>query len=359
MNGNAAVLPDIERCRAFWAREEVDRPLLATRVGSYGASKLYPRGLAELPEGELKPSDIRFEFFRQDYEALFESHRLAGSDVPWSAFPLLVMPWLEAIAGCRVVHRSGNVWTEPRLDSYDRLEESLRPRLDWLGKLTEFTEWLVAVSDGRFPVAVSLLRGPADVLAAIRGAQNSVLDLMDEPRDPVRVLDWVTELWVQAARAQVSRIPPFAGGYGWNTENLWSEEPGVWFQDDAIAYWSPSLYWRHAAPCEAKLSRSLPRTGCHLHSSAIFAVEGLLEMPDLDVIEMNLDDTGMRIPEMIVTFQRVLETQRLYLWGHFTLEDLVLMKEELPARGLALQLMYETGEEVRGMAQEVERIWLG
>ncbi len=357
--GDVAALPDVERCRAFWAREEVDRPLLATRVGSYGAASLYPRGLAHLPEGELKPADIHFELFRKDYEALFERHLRASSDVPWSAFSLLVMPWLEAIAGCRVVHRSGNIWAEPRLDSYDRLEESLRPRLDWLAKLAEFTEWLVELSDGRFPVAVSLLRGPADVLAAMRGAQDSVLDLMDAPQDPARVLNWVTDLWVEAAQAQLSLIPPFAGGYGWNTQNLWSEEPGGWFQDDAIAYWSPSLYRRYAAPCEAKLSKSLPRTGCHLHSSAIFVVDGLLEMPDLGVIEMNLDDVGKSIPEMIPVFQKVLETQRLYVWGNFTRDDLVLMKETLPAKGLALQLMYETPEETRVMVQQVERIWLG
>jgi len=358
MSADSVALPDVERCRAFWAREEVDRPLLAAWIGSYEAASLYPRGLAQLPEGELKPSDLGFELFRQDYEALFESHRQAAVDVPWSAFPLLVMPWLEAIAGCRVVHRSGNVWAEPWLDSYDRLDERLQPRLDWLAKLTEFTEWLVALSHGRFAVGVSLLRGPADVLAAMRGAQESVLDLMDAPEGPERVLDWVTDLWIQAARAQLSHIRPFAGGYGWSIQNLWSEEPGGWFQDDAMAYWSPSLYRRYAAPREAKLSKSLPRTGCHLHPPAIFTVDGLLEMPELGVIEMNQDISGERIPEMIPVFRRILETRRLFVWGHFTREDLVAMKEKLPARGLALQPLCDTPEEVRAIVQEVERIWL-
>ncbi len=361
MNSHAVALPNVERCRAFWSREEVDRPLLATWVGSFEVTRLYPRGLAHLPEGELTPGDINFESFRQDYEVLFEKHLQASVDVPWSAFPLMVLPWVEAIAGCRIVHREGNIWAEPWLDSYDRFEGSrgLEPRMDWLAKLVEFTDWLVALSDGRFPVAVSLMRGPADVLAAVRGAQNSVLDLMDNPRAVVPVLERVTDIWVQVADAQLSHIPPFAGGYGWSVQNLWAEEPGGWFQDDAIAYWSPSLYRTCAVPHESRLSRCMARTGCHLHSTAIFTADELLKMPDLGVIEMNLDVVGKSIPEMIPTFQRILETSRLYVWGNFTVDDLVAMKENLPAKGLALQLMGETPEAVRAMIDHVDRIWQG
>ncbi len=361
MSSDSIVLPNLDRCRAFWAREDVDRPLLAAWVGSYEVAHLYPEGLAQLPEGELTPADIHPEAFRRDYEALFENHRQAAADVPWSGFPLMVLPWVEAIAGCRIVHSAGNIWAEPWLDSYHRLEDggSLEIRTDWLSKLLEFTEWLVALSGGRFPVAISLMRGPADVLAAIRGAQNSVLDLMDNPAAVKPLLERITDIWVQVAQAQLSLIPPFAGGYGWSVQNLWSSQPAGWFQDDAIAYWSPSLYRVYAAPCEMRLSRSMARTGCHLHSSAIFTVDELVEMPDLDVIEMNLDVVGKSIPEMIPTFQRILETSRLYVWGSFTLDDLVTMKEKLPARGLALQVMGETPEAVRAMIDQANRIWQG
>ena len=348
---------DVERCRAFWAREEVDRPLLAAWVGSYEMAGLFPNGLAQLREGELSPDDIQVESFRRDYEVLLEKHSQVAADVPWSAFPLMVVPWVEAIAGCPVVHRAGNVWAEPWLDSYERLNGEHGPRLDWLAKLEEFTEWLVSFSGGRIPVAVSLMRGPADVLAAMRGAQNSVLDLMDSPNEVERTLDWIAKLWIRVARAQLSHIPPFGGGYGWSVQNLWSEAPGVWFQDDALAYWSPSLYSAYAAQREMRLAECVARTGIHLHSPALFAVDGLLKMPALDVIEVNLDDVGETIPQMIPTFRRILESQRLYVWGHFTEDDLVTIREELPAKGLALQLMYETPTAVSAMIRRVEEIW--
>ncbi|MHB1004822.1 MAG: uroporphyrinogen decarboxylase/cobalamine-independent methonine synthase family protein [Chloroflexota bacterium] len=356
MSDSTFPLPNVERLRAFWAREDTDRPLLATWVGSYAFPDLYPVGLAKLPEGELKPADVRCEFFREDYENLFAAHAAATVDVPWSAYPLGVLPWAEALSGCRIVHRAGNIWSEPWVDDYTQLGSSM-PHKGWLAKLKEFIVWLVELSAGRFPVAVSLLRGPADLLAAVRGAERCILDLVDTPEAVDRALDLLTEVWLVAARSQMERIPAFHGGWGWNIQNLWSEQPGAWFQDDAIAFWSPPLYRTHAFPRERRLSEAFPATGCHLHSASIFTVDELLKMPALGVVEMNLDVSGLTIAEMIPAFQRVLKSQRLYVWGHFSHEDLTLMRAQLPARGLALQLMAETPDAVRAMIRDTEALW--
>jgi hypothetical protein len=359
MSRSSAPLPAFDRCHAFWDRAETDRPLLATWVGSYQFPDLFPIGLAGLKQGYLDPADVDFEAFREDYENLFSAHAHAAVDVPWAAFPLALMPWAEAIAGCPIIHRSGNIWAEAWITDYTEFEQRGGLQLDqaWLDKLVGFTEWLVKLADGRFPVAISLLRGPADILAAARGAEESVLDLFHSPEPVGRLLDALTDLWITVARCQQAHIPEFAGGYGWNLQNLWSPRPGGWFQDDALAFWSPKLHRQFAAPCEERLSRSLPVTGCHLHSSAIFMIDELLEMPHLDVIEMNLDIVGMTIPEMIPHFQRVLAQTRLYIWGRFSRHDLEVMRAELPARGLALQLMDETPEAVLEMYRQVQDLW--
>lgn len=350
---------NVTRCRAFWQRQPTDRPLLATWVGSYQFSDLFPSGLRMLPEGVLAPEDIETEYFRQDYERLFAQHRAATADVPWAAFPLVVFPWAEAVAGCQIIHREGNIWTEPCIENYEAFEAAggLRQAAAWRDKLVEFTRWLVALSAGRYPVAISLLRGPVDLLAAMRGAQTSVLDLVDRPESVQGLLDALTEMWIDLAYAQAAEIAPFAGGYGWSIQNLWSEEPGGWFQDDAVAFWSPSLYRRYALPRERRLSQCLPRTGCHLHSGALFTVPELIHFPDLDVIEMNVDVVGKTITQMIPAFQRVLQAGRLYVWGSFSDEDLRVMHDNLSSEGLALQLMADSPEAVNAMIRRVEEIW--
>lgn len=351
-------LPVFERCDAFWARQEMDRPLLGSWVGSYQIANLYENGLSRLPQGELKPTDIKFDLFRRDYEKLFEDHSQVTSDVPWAAFPLMVIPWVEAITGCPIYHREGNVWAQPWLDLYERLDKvGLQPNRAWLDVLVEFTQWLVQLSDGRFPVAVSLMRGPADLLAAMRGAQTSIYDLFDHPGLVERTLEVLTDIWIEVAHAQLAHIPQFADGHSFSIINLWGRKPGAWFQDDAIAFWSPTFYRQYARGCEARLSGCMEATGIHLHSPALFTVDELVEMPDLDIIEVNLDDVGLKIREMIPRFKQILEKKRLYVWGAFTKQDLMLMEEQLPTAGLALQLMAETPEQVQALIGEVEAIW--
>jgi len=288
-------LSDYTRCDAFWELKTTDRPLLAAWVGSYQAPELYPCGLAELSEGELQPGDLVFEQFVPDYESLFAAHREVGADVPWSAFPLMVVPWVEAIAGCPIYHHDGYVWAEPAREPLGQLATAgLTVRDGWLDKLIEFTTGLVALSAGRFPVALSLMRGPADLLAALRGAERSIFDLVDHPDEVQRLL------------AQLR-----------------------------------------------------PATGIHLHSAALFTVDDLVGMPGLDVIEVNLDDVGLRIPEMIPRFQQILEDKRLLVWGAFTLDDLRALRDSLPTRGLALQCIGATSERVRDLLDSVVQVWGG
>jgi len=353
-------LSDYTRCDAFWELKTTDRPLLAAWVGSYQAPELYPCGLAELSEGELQPGDLVFEQFVPDYESLFAAHREVGADVPWSAFPLMVVPWVEAIAGCPIYHHDGYVWAEPAREPLGQLATAgLTVRDGWLDKLIEFTTGLVALSAGRFPVALSLMRGPADLLAALRGAERSIFDLVDHPDEVQRLLAQLSDLWIRVAQAQLEEVPAFDGGYGFSVQNLWSRKPGGWFQDDAVAFWSPALYRSYLKEFEGRLAQCMPATGIHLHSAALFTVDDLVGMPGLDVIEVNLDDVGLRIPEMIPRFQQILEDKRLLVWGAFTLDDLRALRDSLPTRGLALQCIGATSERVRDLLDSVVQVWGG
>ena len=350
--------PNMARCDAFWERRDVDRPLLTSWIGSYEVAKLYPEGLSQLPTGQITPGDFDFEFFRADYERLFEQHCSVDVDVPWVAMPVMVVPWLEAIAGCPIHHRDGNVWAKHWLDSYEQLDQTgLQPDPNWLEKLAEFTQWLVRLSDGRFPVALSLMRGPADLLSAVRGAEYAIYDLYDVPGRVEGLLNLLTDLWIEAAQAQMAQIPKFADGYCFSIQQLWSRQRGGWFQDDAIAYWSPELYAQFARPCETRLSNCMPRTGIHLHGPALFTVDHLVDMPDLDIIEVNLDDVGLKIPDMIPRSQQILEKKRLFVWGAFTDADLHMIREHLPARGLALQPIAETPSQMQALSHSVRTLW--
>ena len=98
-------------------------------------------------------------------------------------------------------------------------------------------------------------------------------------------------------------------------------------------------------------------TGIHLHPVSLFTVDELVELPNLDVIEVNVDDVGPRIPALIPRFQQILQKKRLLILGVFTAEDLRLLQETLPTSGLALQIKGDTPAQVQATIELIETIW--
>ena len=81
-----------------------------------------------IPDGPLTPDDLVFESFREDYLSLFERNLQTPGDVPWAAFPLMTIPWVEAIIGCPIRKKDGNIWAEASLENLEIFfHASIRP----------------------------------------------------------------------------------------------------------------------------------------------------------------------------------------------------------------------------------------
>lgn len=352
-------MSDFNRCDTFWARQSTDRPLLSCLVGSYAMVKNYPHGVARIPDGFIQPNDIDLDAFRPDYEQLFVWQERAGVDVPWAAYPLISIPWVEAILGCPIYNSGGNMAAHAWATDYRQLiEMEIQPDNPWLTKLIEYQQFLVKLSNGRFPVANSLMRGPLDLLGAVRGSERMCLDVYDRPDELGAPLQHLTDLWIQVARAQMAVIPSFAGGYSFGQIDLWGRQQGGWFQDDAMALWSPKLYQRHIRACEVRLSQCMPATGIHLHPHSLFTIEHLVEMPALGVIEVNYEKPyGMPLDKMMPYLERAIEKKCLTIWGEFDADDLQMLADHLPTNGLSLHIIGESPENIQAIVREVERIW--
>ncbi len=348
---------NLQRSRDFWDRKKVDRPLLAAWMGNFEVGYNYRTGLAKMENGLLLPSDISFESFREDYERLYTAHLKIDEDIPWAAFPLMVFPWVEAILGSPISNKDGNIQAEHGSFSSAEIIEEKRLRLDWLDVLLEFLDWLNRLSEGRFPVAMSLMRGPVDLLSVLRGAEQTIFDIYDQPENVTEALKVITRRWESVAEAQQKHIVPWEGGYSFSLQTLWAEQRCGWFQDDALSYWSPDLYRQYVLSSEQKLAGNLPLTGIHLHSGALYTVDDLVQIPELDVIEVNLDDVGMSIAEMMPWFKTILEHKRLYILGDLSDSDLQQIHDELPTAGLALQLIGMTPEIINSRIEMVKKIW--
>jgi hypothetical protein len=125
------------------------------------------------------------------------------------AEPFTGIPWMEAILGCEI--RAGDASFVSRhwmasLDELDRVR--LDPQNPWFLKYLEFTEKLVRLSAGRFPVGMPIMRGPSDIVGAIMGQTEMVFALADESERMKEFFNRAAEAFLGVLTAQNALIPP-------------------------------------------------------------------------------------------------------------------------------------------------------
>ena len=308
---------------------------------------LLEQDITPIPElmGRLKPGDrIRPEHVRpEEVLPYLEQWHADYSSIPGDLIqtfsPALGIPWIEAMVGCPILMEAGSIWPGRCLPTYhDRSPIRFIPDHPWLQKLIEFTEAMVDFSQGRFPIALPQLRGPLDVLSAMRGAEQMCLDLIDAADAAMGVMHEVTALWIKVAQTLLRRIPTFHGGYV-SRMKTWFPGPVATPQNDAAAMISPSMYASYVLPLDGRIVQALPFQCYHWHAAAHHVVDSLLTLDDLTAIQLTLEHTvgGPPLELELSVVRRILEVKPLLVVVP-DLKSAEICRRELPGRGLCLTI---------------------
>jgi hypothetical protein len=339
----------IKRYKDFWNRADVKRPLVGfTLVGwfpfgefaackSWGSSKY------------LTPDMIDPAAFMGDHLRMIREGEAIDDDLLRGAGPTQVaVPFLPGALGCKMRILSNNVMGEEQNLSWG---EALQVRLDfqnpWFRKYVEFGRALVAHGQGLFPVSHAADLGPTDLHAVLRGHSQSILDLSDEPEKSAELLDRLGDIFCAYTQEYWKAIPLFHGGYFDAQYSLWSPGPIIRMQEDATAVYSPGLYRKFIQPLDRKLASRFASSFIHLHSTSMFLLDALLEVEEIHCFEINNDVCGPPVKDMAPYFQKVQKAHRpLLIRGSLSVEDLNLLLDCLEPRGLFLNIMVNSLEEI-------------
>jgi hypothetical protein len=133
--------------------------------------------------------------------------------------------------------------------------------------------------------------------------------------------------------------------------HLWCPGPCIWFQEDLAALISPKFYRKYIFELNARICQGYDYTLCHLHPTAFFILDDLLQIDALQVIQINKDIGGPSIEEMLPQFTNVLQTKRLVIWGDLDEAELEVILRELPYTGLYLHIVAETVARARQLRE--------
>jgi hypothetical protein len=337
----------MERHEAFLECRAVDRPLIGYWSSGYYPAEQFPRATSRWKNGAvLRPDEVSFAPFAEDYERLYGSQHESNGDFGYVGSAYWGIPWLEAIMGCPVTVAVANCCAKPCLTSIDNMK-GLALDLDtnaWLNTLLRFTQELVDFSAGRFPVCPPLLRGPGDAVAAMLGEMTYVTGFFDSPATMQELLDLCVRTRLAVIERLQAAIPSWhgihaAGGY---PSMVWSRRTVAYHQEDSAAVLNPSIFRKFLLPAERQTCRAAEVNFIHLHSACLYPVDILLEDSSFDVLQINIDHRGVGPPvwKLMSTFKKIQAAKRpLLLWGEFSPEDWELIRTELSPVGLSLQPM--------------------
>ena len=344
-----------ERHLAFWSGAEVDRPLIQVIWDAYVDTELVA---AAMGSGELYPEDIHPGPILGEYDRVAAAREEVGDDAIGVAEPLLGIPWLEAICGCRVQIADGkSLWPEAPEGGIP--PEGIRFSEDnpWYQRLIELQREVVEYAGGRYAVGISHMRGPTDVLAALLGSATFFAMFFD---DPDRVSAWAAQAahaWRRVVEAQTTVVPAWRGGYGVRQFGLWAPERAVWLQDDTSSMMSLNHYCQLFLGPMGTMS-VYPYGVLHLHIPSLHLAETLAGVRNVRAINLYFDDPNVTLGGAMPVLRRLQERGTPLIlakdvYRGFSLEEYDEILEGLSPRGLSVHLAAGSAEEGRAVMDAV------
>jgi len=339
-----------EALRAYWARDALDRAAIGVTAPR--------REPLPGPPPPPAPQDLVSRWTDIGYRVASADaglrHTYFGGESAPSMWVNLGPGILAACVGSPPTFAEDTVWFG-ELPEFDW--EQL-PEIDWDGRWWQLTRDMTqAAADalhGKALVGVSDLGGASDVLAALRGTQNLLMDLALNPEPVLRWMDALAECWIAAYERLVAIAwEPFGGSSQWL--GLWAPGRMYTLQSDFSCMVSLAMFDRSIGPELEGLSRFLDFSLYHLDGpNALQHLDRLLAIPELNGIQWT---PGAGVPPSVewLPMLRKVQAAGKCLHVHDSLENAERILRALKPEGLFFQTSApeeETAEELLRKATE-------
>jgi uroporphyrinogen-III decarboxylase len=275
-----AVAETIRRWEAFWALEDLGRPLWMVPTSPVLTAAL--TGAVPLPElfqnGETQlRAQLALLAFREAWEI--------GDDFVPHLQPQGGVTVFASAFGCRVDFFEHTLpWAHPVIGADDPPGKALELKAPevtdgQLGEMLERTEHFVRETQGRYPVAMTDLQGPLDTAYLVWEPSAFLIAMQTNPREVHHLMRLTTDLIIRYVKEQRARSPEFLPCH---FPPLWIPDgSGIAVSDDALAVLSPKLYREFGLPYVNELSEEFGGVMIHSCGRFVHQLENLSEVRDL------------------------------------------------------------------------------
>jgi hypothetical protein len=246
-------------------------------------------------EGLLKPdSPAELETFWLDpgYRCTSAEYAMASQVFHAEAFPYFdtqIGPGsLGLFLGARGGLASDTVWYDPCIedpDSYGSI--CFHPEHNpWWDRHLALIQTGLRRSNGRYLVGIPDLIENMDTLAALRGTDRLLYDLLERPGWVLERLDEINKAYFTVFDIMYQLVKDDEGGNAFSAFRIWGPGKTAKLQCDFSAMISPRMFRKFIVPALSAQCRWLDFSLYHLDgTTAIQHLDALLEVENLDAIE--------------------------------------------------------------------------
>jgi len=271
--------PDFEEVRhrwtAFWKGEST-RPLVRIVLPKEGAKPVpHPPYLAG--------RDGNFEPIIDQLLEYVDTHEFLGEAIPY-----FVLEWgpdtFSAYLGAELVFTSGTSWAIPFIEDWDDAEIRFRRDSYWWQLTVDMIHAIRKRCDGKLLINPPTLVANLDSLAAIRGIEKLLIDLIERPDRVKQALDQICAAHTEILEAY-AQLLDFDTYGSINVEGLYTVGRQSRPQCDMSCMISSEMFREFVVPCLNYESADVDAMHYHLDGpGALHHLEALCEIEGLDVI---------------------------------------------------------------------------
>lgn len=265
-------------------------------------------------KGDFTPENLELERLIEDIKRTYQELPLLNGDIFQCIELANVVPWMEAIIGCRLysLGRGASMVANPADIEPGKLPQHLHHLLDnldenvWYRKLGDGYQALAEALGAKFPISHTLMRGPGDMVGALLGHEK-LIERMLKPADNKsflnELLDLCARIYIKTAKMQLEKSKGFEGGYC-NAFGLWAPGLNVRTQEDEAAFVSPKLYNEFLLPYHIKEADAFDYSTFHMHSGYVISIynwRDFSKQSTISCFEVILDPNGPTAEDLIET----------------------------------------------------------
>ncbi len=275
----------------YWKRQNTGRPLMCI-IADKEEAKDAQRALAlksKDPEDKyLNAQRIveRFRYFCETHEFLAES------------FPNLSVDFgpgsMAAYLGCNIVFNERTAWfVEFVKDWISYPDLVFNPESPWFKKHIELFQNVKELAGDDFYLGIPDIMENIDVLASMRGAQDTIFDMMDEPEEVHRRIDQIDQIYYEYYDRFYEIAKDRENGSCYTVFQIWGPGKTIKLQCDFSAMMSPGQFREFIQDSLRKQAKQADHVLYHLDGpDAIKHVDAVMEIEEIDALQWTSGDYG-------------------------------------------------------------------